>query len=214
MGILLETHQENECHALVRNIEESKTNRGFWKMKKIPVFVACVFTVIAALSLMAFAPAPLPSHANLGAVPTRAATRAPRSGEQADQELTFTLQRERNWLQRQTLHLNQANALIQKTQEVLNKAQAKGVDTTELSNALEVFKTQVAASQVSHDQAASLLNAKNGFDANNAVVDRQAAHQTLLDARNALREAHLTLQKGTLDLRSALQQWRTKNLAK
>ncbi len=175
-----------------KSIEEEPT------MKKASLIFICFAIVASSLGLMAFSPIPGPASP----------TRTPRAGQQANQDLTFTLQREQNFLQRQQIHLTQANQVAAKAQTLIDKAQAKGVDVTDLSSALAAFKTQLAAAQASHDQAAGILSAKNGFDANNQVTDRKAAHQTLLDARNALRQAHLTLQNAVLSLRTTMQNWR------
>ena len=173
-------------------------------MKKISILVIGIAVILSSMGLMAFV------SISPAMAAQAAPTRTPRvDGKQVDQELTFTLQREQNWLQRQTLQLNKVNTAVNKAQELIDQAQANGKDVTDLTNALAAFTTQIAAAQASHDQAASLLNAKNGFDENNQVVNRQAAHQTLLDSRNALREAHLTLQQGILTFRTAVQQWRT-----
>ena len=173
-------------------------------MKKAALIVVSIAILLASLGLMAFAPLPGPA----------APTRTPRAGQQADQELTFTLQREQNFLQRQQIHLTQAQQVAAKAQTLIDRADAKGVDVTDLKNALAAFNSQVAAAKATHDQAASILSAKNGFDANNQVTDRQTAHQTLLDARNALRQAHLTLQNAVLSLRTAAQNWRVAHKAK
>ncbi|HVN53645.1 MAG TPA: hypothetical protein VMT46_04890 [Anaerolineaceae bacterium] len=170
-------------------------------MKKTTLILLCLGIAALASGLMALNPLPEPAAAS-------SPTRTPRAGQQAEQELTFTLQREQNWLERQKIHLTQADQLAAKAQTLIDQAQAKGLDVTDLKNALETFKAQVAAALASHDQAASILSAKNGFDGNNQVTDRQAAHQTVLDARNALRQAHLTLQGAVLNFRSAIQNWR------
>jgi hypothetical protein len=137
-----------------------------------------------------------------------AATRTPAAGGQIDKELTFALQREQNWLERQQIHLTRANQVAAKAQDLIDKAQAKGVDVTDLVKALADFNTKIASAKTSHDQAASILSAKNGFDANGNVTDRQAAHQTVLDARNSLRQAHLTLANAVLSFHSAVLNWR------
>ncbi len=136
-------------------------------------------------------------------------TRTPKAGQQANQELAFTLQREQNWLGRQQLHLNQADQISTKAQNLIQKAQSKGIDVTDLNNALAAFNKQIAAAKTYHDQAASILSAKKGFDSNGKVTDPQAAHQTVLDARNALRQAHLDLSNAVVNLRLAIQNYRT-----
>lgn len=168
--------------------------------KLIPILLP----VLTALSLCLMAFTPLPPALS----PTLQATSTPIAGQQVDKNLSFALQREQNWLERQQLHLNRAAQVATKAQTLIDKAQAKGVDVTDLNKALADFNTTLASARASHDQAASILSAKNGFDANNNVTDRQAAHQTVLDARNNLRQAHLTLVNAVLTLRTTVQDWR------
>jgi hypothetical protein len=175
-------------------------------MNKLQKTLVCVLLLLCSLPLMAFAPLPQ-------AIAPRP-TRTPRSGENADKELNFALQREQNWLERQALALNNAHSAATRAQTLIDKAKAKGTDVTALQTALDSFNTQVAAAQTSHDQAAAILATKAGFDANGQVVDRETAHQTLVSARDNLRQAHLTLRKATLDLRTAIQAWRQQHKSK
>jgi hypothetical protein len=98
-----------------------------------------------------------------------------------------------------------------KAQELITKAQGNGVNVDDLVKALADFNAKLADAQKAHDQAASILNAKNGFDGSGNVTDRTAAHQTLVDARDNLRQTHLSLTNGVLTLRTAVQTWRIQN---
>lgn len=84
------------------------------------------------------------------------------------------------------------------------------MDVTDLNNALAAFNKQIAAAKTSHNQAASILSTKKGFDSNGKVVNAQTAHQTVLAARNSLRQSHLDLANSVVTLRLAIQNWRTK----
>ena len=172
-------------------------------MKNITRITICILLALSTLPLMAFTGLPSPQAASLAAP-----TRTPRAGQQIDQEIVFAFQREQNWLELEQIHITQAGQVISKGQALLDKAQSKGVDVADLSAALAAFTTEAANARTTHDQAAAILNARNGFDANGNVVDRQAAHQTVLDALTPLRQTHLTLAKAVLDLRIALQTWR------
>ncbi len=141
-------------------------------MKKTPRLLLIPVLIVSTLFLMAFTPAILPQSASLAA-----ATPKPLFGQQLDKNLSFTFQREENVLQRQQLHLTRAAQVAAKAQELITNAQSKGVKVDDLVKALADFNTQLAAAQAAHDQAASILNARNGFDSNGNVTDRQAAHQ-------------------------------------
>jgi len=171
-------------------------------MKKRLTWLMSIAIIAATLGLMAFAPLSQPAS------PAPLPTRIPRTGEQLNQQMADFLMREQNWLQRQTIQLNNANQLAVQTQKLITAAQANGFDTSSLSAALATLNTQIAAAQPLHAQAASILSAKNGFDANNQVTDYQTARTTLVDARSALHQAGLDLQNGILALRTVVNQWR------
>lgn len=170
--------------------------------KTLSVFFIFALCFIA-LTLSAFSPAPLAS----GETAKLQITRTPIS-QAIDQQMTFTLQRERNWLQREGLHLNWATQIAQKAQEIINKAQQDGLDVTALQNALNTFNAQIPTAQSSYNQAASILASPAGFDGSGNVTNAQTAHQTLASARDALQQTHLTLANASLSLRTAFQNWR------
>lgn len=172
-------------------------------MKK--VFTSITLVVIAAA--LALSMALLPSQTVAASADQQQAARTPIS-QALDQQMSNSLQRERNWLMRQNLHLNQANQISQKAQEAINKAQQAGLDVTDLQNALNTFNSQVSVAQSSYNQAAAILAVPAGFDANGNVTDSQVAHQTLASARDALQQAHLTLTNATLTLRTTFLNWR------
>jgi hypothetical protein len=178
------------------------------EMKKVFASVTLfVIAVALALSMAVFPMQTVAASANQQQV-----TRTPIS-KTFDQQMSYSLQREQNWLMRQNLHLNQATQIAQKVQEAINKAQQAGLDVADLQNALDTFNSQLSVAQSSHDQAAAILASPAGFDANGNVTDSQVAHQTLASARDALQQAHLTLTNATLTLRTAFLNWRqTHNL--
>lgn len=172
-------------------------------MKKF--FASITLIVIAAA--LALSMALLPSQTVAASADQQQAVRTPIS-QTLDQQLSYSLQRERNWLMRQNLHLNQANQISQKAQEAINKAQQAGLDTADLQNALNTFNSQVSVAKSSYNQAAAILATPAGFDANGNVTDSQVAHQTLASARDALQQAHLTLTNAALTLRTTFLNWR------
>lgn len=172
-------------------------------MKKY--FASITLIVIAAA--LALSMALLPSQTVAASADRQQAVSTPIS-QALDQQLSYSLQRERNWLMRQNLHLNQANQISQKAQEAINKAQQAGLDTADLQNALNTFNSQVSVAKSSYNQAAAILASPAGFDANGNVTDSQVAHQTLASARDSLQQAHLTLTNAALTLRTTFLNWR------
>jgi predicted nucleic acid-binding Zn-ribbon protein len=139
-------------------------------MKKIFASITLIVVAVALAASMA-----LPSQTVAASADQQQVVRTPIS-QVANQQMFNSLQRERNWLMRQNLHLNQATQIAQKAQEAISKAQQAGLDVTELQNALNTFNSQVSAAQSSYDQAAAILAAPAGFDANGNVIDSQVAH--------------------------------------
>jgi type IV secretory pathway VirB10-like protein len=172
-------------------------------MKKVTRNVIVGLLIVSTLFLMAFTPPIWPQSTGV-----MAATPKPQAGQNVNKNLALILQREENVSQRQQLHLTKASQVASKAQDLISKAQAKGVNVDDLVKALADFNAKLADAQKAHDQAVSILNAKNGFDSSGNVTDRQAAHQTLMDARDNLRQAHLSLANGVLTLRTAVLNWR------
>ncbi len=172
-------------------------------MKKIFTSITLVVVTVALAASMAL----LPAQTVAASADQQQVVRTPIS-QAVNQQMSNSLQRERNWLARQNLHLNQATQIAQKAQEAIDKAQQAGLDVTDLQNALNTFNSQVSVAQSSYNQAAAILAAPAGFDANGNVTDSQVAHQTLATARDALQNAHLTLTNATLALRTAFLNWR------
>jgi|GEM_PF-787820 len=100
-------------------------------------------------------------------------------------------------------HLDKANEVATKTQEVIAEAKSKGKDTTAAEAALATFKTELAKAQTSYDEAKKILDAHAGFDADGQVTDRDAAKDTVLNAAKALREGQKTLAKAVRDAQKA-----------
>ena len=128
-----------------------------------------------------------------------------------DARLEKVYQREQDWLNKQTDHLSKATDVVTKIQTFITNQNAKGKDTSALQAALTVFQQQLATAQSSHATAAGILGTHNGFDANGQVTDPALAHQTLVDARQSLRDAHSTLRQGVLDLHRVLKAYRDAN---
>ncbi len=161
--------------------------------------VAAVLSAIAVLLTLAVLPASLVRAED-------AALRAPETGR--DRALTRAYEREQVWLARQQVHLEKANRVAARFQELIARAQGEGKDVGGLEAALATFNTQLAAAQSAHAAAAGLLSAHNGFDADGNVVDRDAALQTIIAARRSLRDAHQTLVHIVRDTHHALRDWR------
>jgi hypothetical protein len=122
--------------------------------------------------------------------------------------LERALEREVDWLARQGDNLAKAEAGADKLAELIEKAKANGVDTSELEAALAHFKGQVARAHHSHDEAAAILDAYAGFNGGGKVTDAAQALETVKSAGSALREAAQVMTGAAKDLRAAVRAWR------
>ena len=102
--------------------------------------------------------------------------------------------------------IDKANQAANKTQEWIDEAKAKGLNTAEIESALAAFKMQIAAAQASHDSAKATLDAHAGFDNNGNVTDREQARQTILAVGKSVRDARQTLVKATVDFQKTVRE--------
>jgi len=130
-----------------------------------------------------------------------------------DTAMSKALAREQNWLNVQTQRLSNQNQIADKVQNLIDKAQSAGRDVTDLQAALNTFTSQIATAQTSHQNAANILSAHNGFDGSGNVTDSVAARQTLQAARQALLDAHNMIHQALVDLQKAVKAWRQANPA-
>ena|SRR5271157_1168623 len=125
--------------------------------------------------------------------------------------LTQAYQHEQSLLATQQTNLSKAGGATSRIQDLISKAQAKGLDTSALASALATFQTQLSTAQGNDSTAAGILSAHNGFDGSGNVTDPNAARQTVQDARQSLQDAHNTLTQATKDLSTAVQAWEEAN---
>jgi len=153
---------------------------------------------------LAFAPAA--AYADEGDPPPD----APASGERLIAELERCLRREREWLSAQAGHLARAGEGLQRAGELIEAAQARGVDTAELEALLDSAYSQLATAQSQHDEAAGILSTHAGFDDGGEVIDREQARQTCLDARQVLQDARQALvevRELAVEMREVVRKW-------
>ncbi len=173
-------------------------------MYKTSVLTKSVLSILI-LSLGLFA---LPLTGVQAAGPT--ATGTPAAGQRADARLARAWAAEQRTFQRQGDLLTRAAGLISKVQGLIDKANAKGWDTSALQAALNAFQSAVQNALSAHNGGTSILSAHAGFDANGNVTDRvqalatvQALRQVLKDTRSAMDGTGKALRQALKDLRQA-----------
>jgi hypothetical protein len=115
---------------------------------------------------------------------------------------------ENNWLGIQQTHLNNTATVVTNIQTLITKATAAGKDTSALSAALATYQSQITTATGSHATAVTILTTHSGFDASNNVTDLAAARLTVTGARQSLEDAHVVLWTASLNLHTAVTQWR------
>ncbi|MCX6071554.1 MAG: hypothetical protein NTU91_11980 [Chloroflexi bacterium] len=122
--------------------------------------------------------------------------------------LERAFEREQDWLSRQSDNLARAGTAADKAGELIERAKERGVDTGDLEAALAELEGQLAAAEVSHDEAAAIIDAHAGFNGGGKVTDQEPALETVKSAGAALREAREALKGTAQDLRDAVKAWR------
>jgi hypothetical protein len=112
--------------------------------------------------------------------------------------------REQTTYQRQTDRLAKASELVTKVQTLIDKANAKGWDTSAVQAALDAFSAAIPAAQSAHTPGAAILSSHAGFDASGKVTDRTTAIQTVKSLAQVLKETRTAMDGTGKALREAL----------
>jgi siderophore synthetase component len=147
----------------------------------------------------------------LGAASAEDGTPPPPGGERLNQQLEVCLDRLGEWRGVQENNLERAAEAIDRIEQVLEKAEGLGIDVSEGKALLAEMVSLLATANQHHDQAAALLDAHPGYDADGSVVDREQAGDTCRTGRDALangRDALLDLRGLVRDLRQLVRDWR------
>jgi len=162
--------------------------------------------LVIALTAAAFVAVPAtPAYADEGQPPS-----AERSRDRGTR-LEKALEREKDWLSRQSDNLAKADAGADKLAGLIEQAKANGVDTSDLEAALAKFRGQIGSAEHAHDEAAAILDAHAGFNGGGKVTDAEQALETVKSAGSALREAAQVMMSAAKDLRAAVQAWRAEH---
>ncbi len=162
--------------------------------------------LVLALTAAAFVAVPAtPAYADDGTPPS-----AERSRDRGTW-LEKALEREKDWLARQSDNLAKAEAGADKLAGLIEQAKANGVDTSDLEAALAQFRGQIGSAKHAHDEAAAILDAHAGFNGGGKVTDAAQALETVKSAGSALREAARVMVGAAKDLHAAVQAWRAEH---
>ncbi len=119
--------------------------------------------------------------------------------------------REQLRFQREGLLLTQAEAVIDRVQALVDKANQKGLDTKAVQAALNAFSTVIPAAQTAHNRGTSILSSHAGFDSNGKVTDPAAAIETTQAMAQVLKDTRLAMNGTGRALRQAIREFRQAN---
>jgi len=117
-------------------------------------------------------------------------------------EKIFESQQER--FDHQTQVLSRINKITERVQGLIDRANAKGFDASDVQAALSEFSAAVPAAQTAHDQAGALIASHAGFDEKGKVTDLTAAVGTVRGVHDAFHEFAQTLLPPFRALRQAI----------
>lgn len=119
---------------------------------------------------------------------------------------------EQGGLAPQQANLEKAFELVAMVQKLITGAQARGLDTSDLSTALAAFQARLADARDHHATAVKHLSAFAGFDGLGNVTDRDSAAQTIQVAGQGLNAANDILRQAIQDLLKAVKDWEAVNI--
>lgn len=97
------------------------------------------------------------------------------------------------WYTHQTNWMDKAEANIARIQTLIDKALARGIDTSALQAALNAFAADYPEARPYNLQAGEILAAHAGFDAGGKVTNPEQAVETLRSLHTALQTAYETM---------------------
>lgn len=100
--------------------------------------------------------------------------------------------------------LDNADRIAAKVQELITRANERGIDTSAVQAALEAFVAAVQDARPIYQSANGIVQSHQGFDANGQVTDRAQAIETIRELSARLREVRTALGGTGQALREAI----------
>jgi len=104
--------------------------------------------------------------------------------------------RELTIYERQGHLLDRADGIIDKVQEMLERARDRGLDTAAVETALAEFQDAIQEAHPVHQSAQGIVNPHLGFDENGNVTDANRARETISELKDNL-AGFRTIMNGT-----------------
>jgi hypothetical protein len=136
------------------------------------------------------------------------ATAAPAAATPDNTRLELNWARAQAAYNRQGDRLGMADKFEARIQSLIDKATAKGWDTSAVQAAFDAFTAILPAAQAAHDPGAAIIASHTGFDASGTVTDRPAAVETLKALNQVLKNTRTAMNGTGLALRAAIRAFR------
>jgi hypothetical protein len=104
--------------------------------------------------------------------------------------------------------LGKAGDFIARIQGLIDKANAKGLDTSAVQAALDAFAANIPAAQAAHEPGAAIIASHDGFDDSGQVTDRAAALETARALGQVIKNTHSAMGGTGEALRDAIRAFR------
>jgi hypothetical protein len=168
---------------------KTKSNRSGWlRVLGIAVLSALVLSSFISVGT---------AYADEGEQPT-----PQKYGDQIDERLEALLEKLNEWYAVQDENIGKANNAIARIEELLEKAEQLGLDTSDIQVLMPNLYAAVGRAESAHAQAGEILDEHAGFNGGGKVKDRQEAVQTVRLAHASLESAKDSL----LEARDIVQQ--------
>jgi len=174
-------------------------------MKKLGLLFkkTILMTLFASIALAAL---PLSSvlASGLAEPPTPPAGSRRISDERIEQiwaRLQEVYERQGQWLER-------ADGMTERFQNLIERMNENGKDTTSLQAALDTFEEGLKDTHPIHESAKGIINSHKGFDAEGNVTDREQAIETVRDLGSKIREVRYFIGEPRKALREAIKAFR------
>ena len=174
------------------------------KLKILSVVMLLLTILAVSLSVVspAFAGTPEPARP------------VPGLGKMTDSEIRNTWLKKRAWYDSQTTVIRDAYKTASAFQSLIDVEVKKGRDVYELEVALSNFYGAIATTEQARANANAIFTSNAGFNGFYAILDRNLAGQSIIDAHSSLKSVHLTLFIATRDFKAAYSAWKGKYVRK
>lgn len=116
--------------------------------------------------------------------------------------------RQQHVYQREGTRLENSSQHIARAQALIDKAKAKGWDTSAVQTALNALSAVIPAAQAAHNPGAAIIASHAGFDAAGKVTDQTTAIATTKALAKVLQDTHTAMNGTGKALREATKAFR------